>query len=288
MTQFIIDKHNITGRHGEMALDVRYKNTEKFRSSFQKLPLVLFVHGFKGFKDFGAWNLMADEFAGNDFMFLKFNLSHNGTTNQNQMEFVDLDAFSKNTFSIEQDDIEDVLNWYETTDLIPSNNKSKEIYLLGHSRGGSMVIIKASEDARIKRVATLGAVADLNYFFNNQDMIAWKKTAVIYSENMRTGQQMPLSYGFYEDFNNNKLRFDVLNAAGKISRNNKKMLIVHGIDDPTISFQDAMKLKEANPAAVLELIPGADHVFGSTHPYNRSGMPSHLGHAVNRIIHFFS
>lgn len=288
MTQFILEKHNITGRHGEMTLDVRYKNTEKFRNSFQKLPLVLFVHGFKGFKDFGAWNLMADEFARNDFMFLKFNLSHNGTTIQNQMEFVDLDAFSKNTFTIEQDDIEDVLNWYETTDLIPSNNKSKEIYLLGHSRGGSMVIIKASEDARIKRVATLGAVADLNYFFNNQDMMDWKKTGVIYSENMRTGQQMPLSYGFYEDFNNNKLRFDVLNAAGKISRNNKKMLIVHGIDDPTISFQDAMKLKEANPAAVLELIPGADHVFGSTHPYNRSGMPSHLGHAVNRIIHFFS
>ena len=27
-----------------------------------KLPLVIFVHGYKGYKDWGAWSLMAEKF----------------------------------------------------------------------------------------------------------------------------------------------------------------------------------------------------------------------------------
>ena len=29
----------------------------------EKLPLLIFVHGYKGYKDWGAWNLMAEDFA---------------------------------------------------------------------------------------------------------------------------------------------------------------------------------------------------------------------------------
>ena len=28
-----------------------------------KLPLIIFVHGYKGYKDWCAWNLMAEKFA---------------------------------------------------------------------------------------------------------------------------------------------------------------------------------------------------------------------------------
>ena len=35
-----------------------------------KLPLVIFVHGYKGYKDWGAWNLMAEKFAKNGFYFV--------------------------------------------------------------------------------------------------------------------------------------------------------------------------------------------------------------------------
>ena len=40
--------------------------------------LVVFCHGFKGFKDWGAWHLVAEKFAQDGFIFLKFNFSHNG------------------------------------------------------------------------------------------------------------------------------------------------------------------------------------------------------------------
>ena len=42
--------------------------------------LIVFSHGFKGFKDWGCFNLMSDYFAKKGFTFLKFNFSHNGTT----------------------------------------------------------------------------------------------------------------------------------------------------------------------------------------------------------------
>ena len=55
-------------------LDVYFKTTRKAK------PVVVFCHGFKTFKDWGTMDLIAKEFANNDFVFLKFNFSHNGTT----------------------------------------------------------------------------------------------------------------------------------------------------------------------------------------------------------------
>ena len=58
--------------------------------------LLVFVHGYMGFKDWGAWNLMKDYFLNKGFGFCKFNLTHNGTTVEKPQDFADLDAFSQN------------------------------------------------------------------------------------------------------------------------------------------------------------------------------------------------
>jgi hypothetical protein len=55
-----------------------------------KMPLIIFCHGYKGFKDWGAWDLVAEEFANNNFVFVKFNFSHNGGTAKNPIDFPDL------------------------------------------------------------------------------------------------------------------------------------------------------------------------------------------------------
>ncbi|RZV60365.1 MAG: alpha/beta hydrolase, partial [Flavobacteriaceae bacterium] len=43
-------------------------------------PLVIFCHGYKGFKDWGAWDLVANAFMEAGCFFVKFNFSHNGGT----------------------------------------------------------------------------------------------------------------------------------------------------------------------------------------------------------------
>ena len=69
----IIKNFSIEGKHQKpIVTDVFYNETH------QPKKVVIFCHGYKGFKDWGAWNLMAEAFANAGFFFIKFNFSHNG------------------------------------------------------------------------------------------------------------------------------------------------------------------------------------------------------------------
>lgn len=124
-----------------ITLDITY-DTDK-----RNAPLVIFAHGFKGYKDWGTHNLVARHFAENGFRFLKFNFSHNGTTPDELRALTDMEAFSNNTFSIELTDLRLV------TDFVFSGSAfapAREVYLVGHSMGGGVAVIHAAEDKRIK------------------------------------------------------------------------------------------------------------------------------------------
>src|ERR1700733_321717 len=110
----IISNIELEGRHGKTILaDVIYKDSREAK------PIVIFIHGFKGFKDWGAYNLVARHFASKRFVFVKFNFSHNGTTPKKPTEFDDLEAFGNNNFEIEMDDLGQVIDWIIETPLVP-------------------------------------------------------------------------------------------------------------------------------------------------------------------------
>ena len=85
-------------------------------------PIVLFAHGFKGFKDWGHWHLIAKSFVEASYIFVTFNFSHNGTTIGQPSDFTDLDAFGQNNYSKELFDLNIILNWItnELAVLIPA------------------------------------------------------------------------------------------------------------------------------------------------------------------------
>src|ERR1700755_3140306 len=113
----------IPGAKGRnMLMDLTYDDQNP------KAPLVIFAHGFKGFKDWGAHNLVARYFAENGFRFLKFNFSHNGTTADKPTEFTDLITFGDNTFTMELNDLKAVIDFVCEGAAMPA---SSEIYLLG-------------------------------------------------------------------------------------------------------------------------------------------------------------
>ena len=66
-----------------------------FNNNDNKKPLVIFCHGYKGFKDWGAWNLVAEAFMKANVFFVKFNFSHNGGTVEQPIDFPDLEAFAE-------------------------------------------------------------------------------------------------------------------------------------------------------------------------------------------------
>src|SRR5699024_1648750 len=109
--------------------------------------LAIFAHGFKGFKDWGTHNTVADFFAENGINLLKFNFSHNGTTPERPLDFTDLDAFGDNTFTKELFDLDQVITFAEKRKEF--SGSTGNIYLIGHSLGGGISIIQSAEDKRI-------------------------------------------------------------------------------------------------------------------------------------------
>lgn len=246
-------------------------------------PLIIFLHGFKGFKDWGNFDLMMEYFTQMNYGFIKMNFSHNGTTLDSPLEFNDLDSFGRNNFIIELEDVQTLIDKLFKDEIIPETEWDKEkLILIGHSRGGSIAILKGSEDARIHAVVSLAGVADLRKFLNDRDIDLWRKGETVFVDNARTGQKMPLQPQFLESYLANKSRLNVISAASKL----KHFLIIHGSADSTVPVSDAFALKNSNPAAALKVIENADHTFGGKHPYRETSLPLNFKIACEWITEY--
>jgi pimeloyl-ACP methyl ester carboxylesterase len=245
-------------------------------------PLVIFCHGYKGYKDWGAWNLVAEEFAKAGYIFLKFNFSHNGGTIKNPIDFTDLKAFGENTYTKEIEDLHTVINWSQSNNSLPvlKNN----VTLIGHSRGGGIVSIVAKEHQSVLKLVTWAGVSDYaTRFPKKKKFQEWKEKGVFYVINGRTKQEMPHFFSFYEDFIQNEQRLTIKSAIKQL---NKPHLIIHGSGDEAVSIKEAEELKQWNSLAALEIIENSNHTFGSNHPWEESNLPQDLQTIVNRTIDF--
>ena len=252
-------------------------------NDFTKKPLVIFSHGYKGFKDWGAWDLVGEEFAKNNLFFVKFNFSHNGGTLKNPIDFPDLNAFGNNNYSYELDDLERILTYFKK-----SNSKNIDlntIILIGHSRGGGSVLIKASENSLVKSVITWAGVSDFKIRFkeNTLGWKDWKEKGVMYVENQRTKQYMPHFFQFYEDFKKNEDRFNIKSAVEKLKI---PYLIIHGQKDVGVLPDEGKKLKSWNSTNELKLIESGDHTFSAKHPWKFDFLPKELKEVVLTTINF--
>lgn len=240
-------------------------------------PIVIFAHGFKGFKDWGHFNDIMDFFITNECVFLKFNFSHNGGTVEQPIDFPDLEAFGKNTISKELNDVTHLLDWIHTTDELPKEELDiNDITLIGHSRGGGIAMLAASIDVRIKRIITWAAISDFESRLPS-DLSEWKAKGVVYIENVRTKQQMPMYYSFVEDLFVNKNKYKIENA---IKKANQPHLIIHGDNDLTVNVEEAKQLNEWNKNADLKIITGANHTFDISHPHKEE----QLSEAAKKVL----
>ena len=279
----VIKKHKnipLPGKHGRPVVTDIFNSEEGANK-----PVLIFCHGYKGFKDWGTWNLMGEEFAKNGFLFIKFNFAFNGGTLEEPIDFPDLDAFGENTYTKELDDLEVLLDWLTSEDFPYSEiADTSNIALMGHSRGGGVVVVKAAEDRRIKKLITLAAVSDFgDRFPKGEELDAWEQKGIAYIENTRTKQQMPHLFEFYEDFKNNEERLTISRAAKEL---HIPTLIIHGTADPTVSIKDAHDLHKWINNSELFLLEGSDHVFEAAHPWNETHLSSALERIVDRITGF--
>lgn len=246
-------------------------------SGFESDWVVIFCHGYKGYKDWGAWNLVAKEFTSNGLDFLKFNFSFNGGTLDDPIDFPDLDAFGRNTYSQEVKDLNTII------DFVHKNYPGKRIALIGHSRGGGIVSLVAGQNSKVDKVISWAGVADFKSRFPmGEELVRWRESGVRYVLNGRTLQEMPHYYSFYEDFVNNEGQLDILEWVQRITIPH---LIIHGKQDRAVNVSEAKALHQANPGAELFLLD-TDHTFGSKHPWSADKLPEALETIVYKSIKF--
>lgn len=259
----------------EFLTDVIFPNSDK------KLPLIIFVHGYKGYKDWGAWELMGEKFANAGFYFVKFNMSHNGTTLENLNNLTDLESFANNNFSRELADLEVVINHFKTQKEVDSNH----IILIGHSRGGGVSVIKASENKNITKLITLASISTLDRFPKNEAFENWKKDGVYYIEHARTKQQLPHYFQFFEDYENNKERFDVEKACRNLTI---PSLFIHGSADEAVESKHSENLHHWTKDSQFKIIENANHTFGAKEPWEETSLPKELNTALEYCIDFLT
>ena len=262
-----------TGREKNILADITYQN------DVESTGVVIFCHGYKGYKDWGSWNLVADEFASKGFTFMKFNFSHNGGTLENPIDFPDLEAFGYNTYSKEVEDLNSVIEWSH-------NEFGEPISIIGHSRGGGIVTLVGGSNLNVSNVISWAAVADFKERFPvGEKLQEWKDKGVNYVVNGRTKQEMPHYFSFYENFIKNEENLTISKAAKNMRIPH---LIIHGDNDEAVLVQDARRLCAFNPEAELEIISDANHTFGSKHPWNERFLPDSLGEVVDKTINFIN
>ena len=228
--------------------------------------VVVFVHGFKGFKDWGAHHLVAEAFADAGIYFIKFNFSHSGVSPDDLSDIKDLQSFSENTPSKELYDLNQVVAF--------ANEKfpRMQIVLFGHSRGGALSILQAAKDKRVIKLVTWASIGSFRSLWDKENEEDWKEKGVRYILNGRTKEQMPLSVELLNDVLLHEKEYNLQTAAGSL---NKPWLIVQGTEDPAVKV--AKEFHQLQPqTSELMLIKDGNHVLGASHPYTKAELPADL------------
>lgn len=234
---------------------------------FGQQPCILYLHGFKGFKDWGFVPYAGHYFAQEGLSFLTFNFSHNGI-GEDMQTFSESGMFEKNTFSREVRETIEVVELMMRTNFF-GNDFHHKLGLLGHSRGGGIALLAAEQLGECSAVTTWSAVSTFDRY-DKKERQQWRKRGYKEVKNKRTGQVFRMGKPMLEDIEKNaKGSLNILAATKNL---NKPLLILHGHEDETVPYYEAETINVyADPHnSRMRLIPAAGHTFGAQHPFTES------------------
>ncbi len=218
--------------------------------------------------DWGFFPDMARRIAAHGLAAVRFNASGCGV-GEDLETFSEPEAFARNTLSREIEDLETVRAWIRSggAEGIDPGRTS----LIGHSRGGGLAFIHASERGDCRCVVTFAAVASFDRF-GEQEKHLWRRQGFLPILNARTGQTLNLDVSALEDLERNAARFDVPAACRRLGA---PTLLVHGTADESVPARESEILFSSivpGQASML-LIEGSGHTFGVRHPMTDSPEP---------------
>jgi uncharacterized protein len=255
MASVTLTHHRLRGALGPILVDVRTT------SPIAHQPVVLVMHGFKGFKDYAFLPPIADRLARAGFTAV--NISVSGCGVDEHGDFTLLENFARNTYTRELGDIETVINALRAGELGTAAPTS--VGIIGHSRGGGVVLCVARETPAIDAVVTWAPISTIRRY-RDAEVELWRRMGRIEIENGRTHQMLPMDYEIVEDALAHEARFDIRAAAASL---NRPWLLVHGTNDETVAVSESHELAAlaTDPRFESLFIDGAGHTFGARHPW---------------------
>ncbi|MBO8163538.1 MAG: alpha/beta fold hydrolase [Brevibacillus sp.] len=245
-----------------------------------KLPVLLFCHGFKGFKDWGSFPYAAEQLAARGIAVIRFNFSCNGV-GESLTEFDELEKFAVNTYARELADLAALVGWLRDEPLpVSARLDLEQLFLLGHSKGGGDAILFAADNPEVKGVVSWNGIAHVNLFDEKlrQEIAA---NGVGYIHNARTLQQMPIRKVVIDDVDQNAEKYDLVD---RVSRMPQPLLLVQGDQDYPRLVNGARQLHAAAQNSRLHWIKGANHTFNTVHPF--AGTTPQLEEAIEVTARF--
>jgi len=254
----------------------------------QPLPVIIFLHGFKGFKDWGAFPEACAELSEAGFAVLAMNFSLNGV-GESMTEFDQLDLFARQTLSQDLEDVGSVIEALQegAVDFQAGLTiDADKIGILGHSRGGHTAVAAAAEYPSVQCLVTWSAVADYNARWSDAMIADWQEKGVTEIKNGRTGQIMPVKKLVYDDA---IAHADRLMAVRRAEELDLPALFIHSKGDEGVPSAEAETLFEhcASSQKELELIPDSGHTFDTSHPFTAKQFPPAFRKVVDRSRDWF-
>ncbi len=226
-------------------------------------PVVLFCHGFKGFKDWGGWPWFTRRLAERGFVVNRFNFSLAGV-GQSLDAHDEPEKFARNTFGAELDDLHFLLSHREQWGA-PARALGESLGLVGHSRGGLVSLLFAHEEPSVGAVVTLSAPGHSDRFSEAMKE-EWRRRGFLEVVNARTGQVLHMEVSILDDFEAHRERYDVARA---LKRRSAPTLVIHGQEDEAVDPLEADFIWQALGQQKKErvILPATGHTFGTSHPF---------------------
>jgi len=242
---------------------------------------LVFVHGFKGFKDWGFGPYLGEYLANKGFFVITFNFSHNGV-GENKTEFTELEKFAKNTFSREIKELNEIISAFRNDFFEVKGNTP--LGLIGHSRGGAIVLLTASKRNDVDSIVTWAAISRLDRYSKRQNQ-EWRKKGFFEILNTRTNKMMRLDIELLNDIENNSN--SSLNIENALKNLNIPLLIAHGEQDLAVPIAEAEQLYKWSDKSRTEFYKlfSTGHTFDIVHPFN--GTSEKFDKLLDKTTNFF-
>lgn len=228
----------IPNKHGEKLVGLLHETESK--------EIVILCHGFKSTKDCNTLTNLAAALEKEGISVFRFDFAGNGESEG---------SFQYGNYYREADDLHAVIQHFSGESRVVSA-------ILGHSKGGNVVLLYASKYQDLRIVVNVSGRYDLKRGIAErlgEDFIEIiKKDGHIDVKNKTGG----IEYRVTEEALMDRLRTDMHEACLKIDKE-CRVLTVHGSADEIISVEDALEFAKVIPNHQLHIIEGANHGYTS-------------------------